>query len=144
VVPLDELIPHIREVTQHSVETGLDTGAAADRPGGATGDGAAGAATSDLEVALAQIWGDVLGLDAIGVDDEFFELGGNSLVAVQLIALVRKRLSVRLPMRDVFDAPTIAGMAATVERVRAAAATPAAAPPAAASPTSIPRLERPQ
>ncbi|MFI5911647.1 SDR family NAD(P)-dependent oxidoreductase [Dactylosporangium sp. NPDC051541] len=138
VVPLDELIPHIREVTQHSVETGLDTGAAADRPGGPHADGAAPGATSELEAALLQIWADVLGLDAIGLDDEFFELGGNSLVAVQLIALVRKRLSVRLPMRDVFNAPTIAGMAATVERVRAAAQ------PAAAAPSTIPRLERPQ
>ncbi|UAC02199.1 SDR family NAD(P)-dependent oxidoreductase [Dactylosporangium vinaceum] len=142
VVPLDELIPHIREVTQHSVETGMDTGAAtgagADRPGAARADGTAATVTSELEAALMQIWGDVLGLDAIGRDDEFFELGGNSLVAVQLIALVRKRLAVRLPMRDVFNAPTIAGMAATVERVRAAAADPA--PPT----STIPRLERPQ
>jgi acyl carrier protein len=139
-IPVDELIPHIREVTQRTVETGLDTGAAADRATG-SGDVPGGAAVqTELEATLARLCGDVLGVDRVGADDNFFELGGNSLVAVQLIAMIRRKLGVRVPMRDLFEAPTVTGMAATIERLRGVPAEGAAASAAA---SSIPRLARP-
>jgi phthiocerol/phenolphthiocerol synthesis type-I polyketide synthase E len=79
------------------------------------------ASRSDLEATLAKIWSEVLGVPHVGNDDNFFDLDGNSLVAVQLIAHVRRAVGVRLPMRSLFDAPTVAGMAAQVERLRVAA-----------------------
>jgi acyl carrier protein len=68
----------------------------------------------DVTSRVAAIWSAVLGSEHIDADDDFFDLGGNSLVAVQLIAQVRKAFGVKLPMRSVFDTPTVAGMAARV------------------------------
>jgi acyl carrier protein len=82
----------------------------------------------------------VLGGDAIGVEDDFFELGGNSLVAVQLIALVRKQIQVKLPMRSLFEEPTAAGVARLIEQARAGTAEAPAEP--ADTGTAIPRQPR--
>ena len=84
------------------------------------GSGAAGVAGT-----VAGIWSSVLGVADVGPDDDFFDLGGNSLVAVQLIAQVRKALGVRLPMRTLFEHSTVAGMAAEVEDLLADADAPA-------------------
>jgi phthiocerol/phenolphthiocerol synthesis type-I polyketide synthase E len=73
---------------------------------------------SELEAVLARVWALVLDVDEVGADDDFFELGGNSLVAVQLIAQVRKETGVRVPMRSLFDTPTVAGMAGRVADMR--------------------------
>jgi acyl carrier protein len=74
---------------------------------------------TDLEATVVGLFSEVLGGEAIGVEDEFFDLGGNSLVAVQLIALIRKRIQVKLPMRSLFEEPTAAGVARLIEQVRA-------------------------
>jgi acyl carrier protein len=81
---------------------------------------------SDLVSMLCAIWAGTIGVDRVRVDDDFFELGGNSLVAVQLIARVSKEAGVRLPMRTLFETPTVGGLAARIERLRAdePAATP--------------------
>lgn len=57
----------------------------------------------------------VLGLDRIGVNDNFFTIGGHSLLATQLMAQVRRAYDVDLPLRLVFDTPTVAGLAAAIE-----------------------------
>jgi acyl carrier protein len=75
---------------------------------------------SDVEARLAEIWSTLLGSDSVGLDDDFFMIGGNSLVAVQLIAQVRTAFGVRLPMRSIFDTPTVAGIAAKIVQLRAA------------------------
>ncbi|TCO45315.1 type I polyketide synthase [Actinocrispum wychmicini] len=90
---------------------------------------------TDLEAKLVAMWMESLGIDRVGVDDDFFELGGNSLVAVQLIAAASKLAGVRLPMRILFETPTISGFAARIEELRAAAQ------PEPPRPT-IPRLAR--
>ena len=108
-------------------------------PPTATG-GASAAPASELEATIAQVWRDGLGVADIGVDDDFFSLGGNSLVAVQLIAAMRKATGVRLPMRSLFETPTVAGLAARIEELRAAA--PADEPAAPAAIPAIPRLPR--
>jgi amino acid adenylation domain-containing protein/non-ribosomal peptide synthase protein (TIGR01720 family) len=64
-----------------------------------------------VEQALAAIWADVLGRDAIGREDDFFALGGHSLKAVRVVTQVRERLGVDLPLSALFSAPTIAQQA---------------------------------
>ncbi|MGV9302383.1 SDR family NAD(P)-dependent oxidoreductase [Nonomuraea sp. NPDC003727] len=91
----------------------------------------------EVEAALARVWSEILGVPEVGADDDFFELGGNSLIAVQLIAQARAAVGVKLPMRTLFEAPSVRQMAARVEQVRAeqqAAEAPAS--------TTIPRVAR--
>jgi len=73
---------------------------------------------TELEAVVARLFGEVLGGEEVGVEDDFFDLGGNSLVAVQLIALVRKQLQVKLPMRSLFEEPTVAGLVRLIEQAR--------------------------
>ncbi|GAA1360249.1 hypothetical protein GCM10009661_03700 [Catellatospora chokoriensis] len=103
--------------------TGTATTAAAAAAGPVTGGTvAAGGDTAAPEVAavLAPIWSSLLGIERIRPDDDFFAIGGTSLTAVQLVAQVRVSFGVRLSMRLIFDAPTLAAMARTIEQRRAA------------------------
>src|SRR5207253_6059634 len=65
-----------------------------------------------VEEVLVTIWADVLGVGDIGVHDNFFnDLGGHSLLGTTLVARVRHAFDVELPLRRLFDAPTVAAMA---------------------------------
>jgi amino acid adenylation domain-containing protein len=64
-----------------------------------------------VEVELARIWADVLGVERVGVNDNFFELGGHSLMVTQIMGQVRETFQVNLPLRSVFEKPTIAYLA---------------------------------
>jgi thioester reductase-like protein len=66
---------------------------------------------SPLEKKLANIWKEVLELEKIGINDNFFDLGGHSLLITQLLAKVRNAFNVELPLKDLFNAPTIADLA---------------------------------
>ncbi len=72
-----------------------------------------------MEEAVAAIWEEVLGVARPSVHDSFFALGGHSLLATQLVSRVRKTLGVELPLRDLFEGPTIAEMAARVRTLAA-------------------------
>ncbi|MBV9792198.1 MAG: amino acid adenylation domain-containing protein [Chloroflexi bacterium] len=67
-----------------------------------------------IEEMLAQIWAEVLRVDRVGAHDSFFELGGHSLMATQVISRVREVCQVELPLRALFEAPTVAGLAERV------------------------------
>ena len=68
--------------------------------------------TSDDQRRLADLWQQVLGLDRVGINDNFFELGGNSLMGLQLARRISEEFSVHLPAVAIFEAPTVAGLAA--------------------------------
>ncbi|MEK4363757.1 amino acid adenylation domain-containing protein [Paenibacillus sp. FSL M8-0212] len=70
-----------------------------------------------LEASLAEIWKSVLGLEHIGVHDNFFDLGGHSLRATTLVSKVHQELNVELPLRDVFRYSTIEEMALALSRI---------------------------
>ncbi|MFD7589492.1 non-ribosomal peptide synthase/polyketide synthase [Kitasatospora sp. NPDC059811] len=93
--------------------------------------GAAGpvAPRTGRERALAAIWAEVLGLDAVGATDDFFDLGGDSILAARTLARVAERLGVRLTLRDVFTARTVAALAPLVDE-RHTTAPPDPIPPA--------------
>jgi hypothetical protein len=79
--------------------------------------------STEVERSLAATWREVLSLGStveLGVHDDFFALGGHSLTATQLLARIRTRLSVTLPLATLFGAPTIAGMAASIAQARSA------------------------
>jgi amino acid adenylation domain-containing protein/thioester reductase-like protein len=73
-----------------------------------------------LETQLAEIWSEILGLEQVGIYDNFFELGGHSLLITQLLAKVRKVFSIELPLKVLFDAPTIADLAAQIDNTQIA------------------------
>ncbi|MDF3293283.1 non-ribosomal peptide synthetase [Streptomyces silvisoli] len=81
------------------------------------------------ERALAAIWSDVLGAEPVGTQDDFFDLGGDSILAARLLARVRDETGVRLSVRDVFTARTIAVLAPLLDDP-SAAAPPEPIPPA--------------
>jgi acyl-coenzyme A synthetase/AMP-(fatty) acid ligase/acyl carrier protein len=71
---------------------------------------------SDAEHVVAQAWAELLRRRDIGIDDDFFALGGDSLLGAQVAARLRERLDIDLPLRELFEAPTVARLAARIEQ----------------------------
>ena len=71
------------------------------------------------ESTIVAIWQEVLGMDRIGTNENFFELGGHSLLATQIISRIRSAFGIELPLRAIFEAPTVRGLAIASREARA-------------------------
>ena len=95
---------------------------------------------NDIERVLTGFWQDLLGVGQVGVEDDFFALGGHSLIAVRLFAKVRKAFAVNFPISVLFEAPTIAACAALIDDRIGPQDSGAAKPEA---PVQLPRADAP-
>ena len=96
-------------------------------------EAASTAPRTPVEELVAGIWCAVLGLERVGREEHFFELGGHSLLAVQVVSRVREVLGVELPVRRLFEAPTLGALALRIEAERGSGARAQAAGGAAAA-----------
>ena len=70
----------------------------------------------EAEQRIVEIWQDLFGINGIGVDDDFIELGGHSLLAMQLLSRIRETFQVEIPLRMLFESPTVAGLASSISQ----------------------------
>jgi acyl carrier protein len=75
---------------------------------------------TDLQKALAALWANVLGVDRVGLEDDFFALGGDSILAIQMMNRLKSSFATEIPLRDVLAATTIERLAAFIEQKLAA------------------------
>ncbi|MDH6293544.1 condensation domain-containing protein, partial [Rhodococcus opacus] len=83
------------------------------------------APSTSVEHSVAAVFGTVLGLDRVSVHDSFFDLGGNSLIATQLVSRIRSELDVPVAVRDLFESPTVAELAGRLSQSHGADTRPA-------------------
>ena len=71
---------------------------------------------SDKEVCLAAVWREVLGLAQVGIDQNFFDLGGTSVLAIELAARIEAEIGVAIPLAAIFHSPTVEGLLSVIEK----------------------------
>jgi hypothetical protein len=71
-----------------------------------------------VEQTMTEMWRELLGLREVGLDEDFFSLGGTSLIGAKLIARVNQEFGTQLPLKVIYEARTVAGLALAVARVR--------------------------
>ena len=74
----------------------------------------------ETEQQIARIWQNALGLDEVGIHDHFSELGGHSLLAIRIVSELRRAFQIHLPVRVLFDAPTVAELSTRIKEHLAA------------------------
>jgi len=70
---------------------------------------------TDTEKALAALWAELLALERVGIDDDFFDVGGHSLLAIRTVARMRDRFEVNLSLRNLLESPTVRGLAGVID-----------------------------
>ena len=71
----------------------------------------------ETEQQIARVWQDALGIDEVGINDSFSQLGGHSLLAIRIVSELRKAFQIDLPVRALFDAPTVAELSSYVKKL---------------------------
>jgi acyl carrier protein len=69
------------------------------------------APTTEVEQTLVEAWQEALGIEQIGIDDNFFDLGGDSLIAVRTITLLEKKLQTKIPTANLYQTPSVRALA---------------------------------
>jgi amino acid adenylation domain-containing protein len=120
----------------------VDRRALAAAAGGAQSEAPGGyqAPSGQTQEALAGIWRELLGVERVGVNDSFFGLGGYSLQATQVVSRIRQAMAVEVPLRMIFDHPTIAELAEKIETLRWVARTTQDSPEGAGLPREVGEL----
>jgi amino acid adenylation domain-containing protein len=75
--------------------------------------------STPTEIAIANLWEQILNIKKVGIYDNFFDLGGHSLLATQVVSRIRSTLKVELPLRRLFEDPTVAALAESIDKIRA-------------------------
>jgi acyl carrier protein len=73
---------------------------------------------NDIQEKVSAMWAQLLGLDRVGIHDNFFELGGHSLLGTRVLARVQELFAVKLPLRAIFEAPTVAELAEKIQALQ--------------------------
>ncbi len=81
------------------------------------------APTNEIETRVAAVWSSLLGFDEIGIDDNFFDLGGSSLLGLRVVSRLQRELGIEIPMVKLFEGPTVRSFARLLAAVEAPAAT---------------------
>ncbi|MGE0862777.1 MAG: non-ribosomal peptide synthase/polyketide synthase, partial [Vicinamibacterales bacterium] len=128
----------IREKLPQTSSGKIDRGALAALPRDVDADeSASSAARSETERTLQAIWASLLGVEHPGIHATFFELGGHSLLAARLVARIRSSFAVDIPLRAVFDEPTIHALAERIDAQRGGEVLPPLTPAAADAPLRL-------
>ncbi|WP_428268382.1 amino acid adenylation domain-containing protein [Haliangium sp.] len=77
---------------------------------------------TDIQKTVAKVWEEILGVEGIGVHDDFFDLGGHSLLLTQVVSRVRKQVDAEISLRSLFEKRTVAGIAEEIEKAQASGA----------------------
>jgi acyl carrier protein len=72
-----------------------------------------------IEKMLCDLWIELLDVESVGIDDNFFDLGGHSILGTVMISSVRKQINVDLPVRSIFELPTVAELASLISEIKA-------------------------
>jgi acyl carrier protein len=122
VTPMD--LPSRPPPGSHELElrTAQETGKAVHKRANSAEDGTFIAPVTPTEQALAAIWTELLGIEQVSGDDNFFLLGGHSLMATRILVRIKDRFGANLVLRDVFDAPTLSKLAARIDEAASASA----------------------
>ena len=70
--------------------------------------------SNEIEQAVTNVWQEMLGIDGLGVHDNFFDLGGNSLIGLKVISRLKKQLGVAIPVVALFEGPTVSALAKVI------------------------------
>ena len=97
----------------------------------------------EAEVVVAELFGELLGVERVGAQDDFFELGGHSLLATRLVSRLHRLFEIEVPVRQLFETPTVAGLAAAVAQARHAGAGTDTGADTGAARAALQRLQSP-
>jgi acyl carrier protein len=87
-------------------------------PAPAESKGVFAAPGNSIEEETAKIWAQVLGIERVGIHDNFFDLGGHSLIATRIVSRLRDAFDIELPLRSLFESPTISALAAAIQSAK--------------------------